>query len=123
MASARQEAAPAIESIRTDLGIVGTEKSAPDLETVQPVFTARIVSGQVFIDWKWGGLSDFVDLFRLQVNRGAGWVDLAYDTTPGYTDTAPFPTPPAVWKYRGEYRVGDEAVGVWSNEVSVTVGG
>jgi hypothetical protein len=83
-----------IDSIRTDLRIVGTEKAQPNLETVQPAFTGRIVSGQVFIDWNWGGLSDFLDLFQLQVNRGAGWVDLAYDTTPGYTDTNPFPRRP-----------------------------
>jgi hypothetical protein len=112
----------AIDSIRTDLRIVGTEQATPNLETVQPIFTVRIVSGQVFIDWNWGGLSDFLDMLQLQVNRGAGWVDLAYDTTPGYTDTTPFPTPPAVWKYRGQYRVGDDPVGVWSNEVSITVG-
>lgn len=111
-----------IGSIRTDLRIVGAERAAPDLGTVQPVFTARTVSGQVLIDWNWGGNSEFLDLFQLQVNRGAGWVDLAYDTTPGYTDTTPFPAAPAVWKYRGQYRVGDDPVGVWSNEVSVTVG-
>ncbi len=112
-----------LDSIGTDLRIVGTETAPPNLETVQPLFTVRIVSGQVFIDWNWGGLSDFLDMLQLQVNRGAGWVDLAYDTTPGYTDSNPFPTPPAVWKYRGQYRVGDDPVGVWSNEVSVTVGG
>lgn len=120
---AMRDATGYLDSIGTDLRIVGTEKTAPNLETVQPEFTVRIVAGQVFIDWNWGGLSEFLDLFQLQVNRGAGWVDLAYDTTPGYTDTNPFPIALALWKYRGQYRVGDDAVGVWSNEVSVTVGG
>ena len=83
-----------LDSIGTDLRIVGTETAVPNLETVQPLFTVRIVSGQVFLDWNWGGLSDFLDMLQLQVNRGAGWVDLAYDTTPGYTDTHPFPRPP-----------------------------
>lgn len=120
---AMRDATGYLESIGTDLRIIGTEVTELDLETVQPVFTVRIVSGQVFIDWNWGGNSAFLDLFQLQVNRGAGWVDLAYDTTPGYTDTNPFPAAPAVWKYRGQYRVGDDAVGIWSNEVSITVGG
>lgn len=93
------------------------------METIQPDFTVRIVSGQVFLDWNWGGQGDFLDIFHAQVNRGAGWVDLTYDTTPGYTDTNPFPSVPTIWKYRGEYRVGDHAVGVWSNEMSITVGG
>ena len=44
-------------------------------------------------------------------------------TTPGYNDTAPFPAAPAKWSYRAIYRVGDAQVGVWSNVVSVTVGG
>ncbi len=27
------------------------------------------------------------------------------------------------WEYRGTFRVGDAQVGVWSNEMSITVGG
>jgi hypothetical protein len=108
-----------LDSIGTDLGLVAAATPA----TLLPVFTVRIVSGQVFIDWTWGGLSDWLDLAQLQVNRGATWVDLAYDTTPGYTDTNPFPATATIWKYRIQYRVGDDPVGVWSNEVSITVGG
>jgi hypothetical protein len=52
---------------------------------------------------------------------GKGYVLLAFDTTPGYTDTQPFPTTPATWTYRAIYRVGDNQVGVWSQTVSVTV--
>lgn len=33
------------------------------------------------------------------------------------------PATPTKWKYRAIYRVGDHQVGVWSNEVSVTMGG
>jgi hypothetical protein len=50
-----------------------------------------------------------------------GYVFLANDTTPGYTDTTPFPTTPAKWTYRAIYRVGDEQVGQWSAPVSVAV--
>ena len=48
---------------------------------------------------------------------------LTYDTTPGYHDTAPLPAIAAKWKYRAIYRVADVRVGVWSDEVSITVGG
>ena len=67
----------------------------------------------------------FLDLIELQVDRGdgKGFVFLTYDTTPGYTDTAPLPATPVKWTFRGIYRVGDAQVGVWSKPVSVTVGG
>jgi hypothetical protein len=48
---------------------------------------------------------------------------LAFDSTPGYTDTEPFPSAPTKWTYRAIYRVGDERVGQWSKSVSVMVGG
>lgn len=41
---------------------------------------------------------------------------------PGYTDSAPFSNAPTKWKYRTIYCVGDQQVGQWSAEVSVTVG-
>ena len=79
----------------------------------------------VLIKWGWGGHEVFLDLCELQVDRGDGkaFVLLTYDTTPGYTDTQPFPAVPAKWTYRAIYRVGDSQVGQWSSPVSVTVGG
>jgi hypothetical protein len=64
-------------------------------------------------------------MIELQVDRsdGKGFVLLAYDTTPGYIDSTPFPTTATKWTYRGIYRVGDAQVGQWSKETSVTVGG
>ncbi len=57
------------------------------------------------------------------MNRGNGYTLLTYDTTPGYTDTAPIPAIPAKWSYKAIYRVGDHEVGQWSSEISITVGG
>ena len=54
---------------------------------------------------------------------GKGYVFLTIDTTPGYTDTQPFPPVKTVWTYRGIYRANDAQVGVWSDAVSVAVGG
>ena len=46
-----------------------------------------------------------------------------YDTTPGYNDTAPMPAALTKWKYKAIDRVGDQRVGLWSNEATLTVGG
>jgi hypothetical protein len=110
------------DALATDLGTVGTVVGGPDLETIQPVIKVRIVGGHVVVDWGWDGNRDFLDMLQIQVDRGQGFVDLAYDTTPGYTDTQPFPAALATWRYRAIWRVEDAQVGVWSAEVSVNVG-
>jgi hypothetical protein len=113
------------ETIGTDLGVLGGEKAPPDLQTLQPRFKIRRVATGVFLDWGWDGNAAFLDMIEFQVDRGdgKGWVPLAFDTTPGYTDTAPQPAALTNWKYRAIYRVNDQQVGQWSNEMSITVGG
>ncbi len=118
-----QEAPGYVESIATDLGTIGTEAAMPDMETIQPVIKVKIIGGQVFIDWGWGGNGAFLDMLQIQVDRGQGWTDLAYDTTPGYTDTHALPPTITTWKYRAIYRVGDGQAGIWSAEVGIAVGG
>jgi hypothetical protein len=105
------------------LGIEGADQTAPDLTTIQPDIDAMISGNHVNVKWGWGGNSAYLDMCELQVDRGdgKGFVLLAFDTTPGYTDTQPFPATPVTWTYRDIYRVDDEQVGVWSNPVSVTV--
>jgi hypothetical protein len=105
------------------LGIVGSAQPGPDWTTLQPVFTVSIVGGQVLIKWNWGGYAAFLDCCEIQVDRGdgKGFVMLTMDTTPGYTDTQPFPTAHTVWTYRAIYQVNDARVGVWSQSVSVAV--
>jgi hypothetical protein len=111
-------------AIGDDLGILGSDKLPPDLTGVQPVIDASISGHQVFIKWGWGGLGAYLDMCELQVDRndGKGFVLLAYDTTPGYTDTQPFPAVKTIWTYRAIYHVGEAQVGVWSNAVSLPVG-
>jgi hypothetical protein len=105
------------------LGIVGSAQSGPDFTTLQPVFTVSIVGGQVVIKWTWGGYAAWLDAIEFQVDRndGKGNVLLTIDTTPGYTDTQPFPAAHTVWTYRAIYQVNDARVGVWSQPVSVAV--
>lgn len=102
------------------LGIEGQEIAGPDLATIKPVLKATGSGGAVKIGWGWQGQRAFLDMIELQVDRGAGYQMLAMDTTPNYTDSFE-PTAPAKWKYRGIYRVGDDRVGQWSDEVSISV--
>jgi hypothetical protein len=111
------------ETIGLALGIEGSQQVDPDLTTVQPIIDAIISGNHVNVKWGWGGNSAYLDICEIQVDRGdgKGFVLLAFDTTPGYTDTQPFPAAPVTWTYRAIYRVGDNQVGVWSLPVSVTV--
>jgi hypothetical protein len=72
-----------------------------------------------------GRLQRFSRICEIQVDRadGKGFVALAFDTTPGYVDSQPFPATPVKWTYQAIYRVGDARVGQWSKPVSITVGG
>ncbi|MCX6899232.1 MAG: hypothetical protein NT105_11065 [Verrucomicrobia bacterium] len=113
------------DSIGSDLGIVGSEQAAPDFTTLAPQFKLTRDANTVIVGWNWGGYAAFLDMIEIQVDRNdsKGWVFLATDTTPGYTDTAPQPSTPVKWKYRAIFRVGDQQVGLWSDEKSITVGG
>ncbi len=113
------------DAIATDLRIVGSEKTGPDYATLTPKIEVSLTATGVLVAWTWGGFAQYLDMIEIQVDRGdgKGWVLLTYDTTPGYTDTAAQPATPTKWKYRAIYRVGDQQVGQWSAEVSITVGG
>jgi len=110
-------------AIGAALGIEGPQHVAPDPATLQPEIDVHISGGNVVVDWNWGGNSAYLDMCEIQVDRGdgKGYVDLAFDTTPGYTDTMPFPATPVKWTYRAIYRVNDAQVGLWSKPVTVTV--
>jgi hypothetical protein len=62
---------------------------------------------------------------EIQADRGTGFVFLAIDTIPNYTDTAPMPAAgqSVLWKYKAIYRQGDDRVGQWSDVVSIPVAG
>jgi hypothetical protein len=112
------------DSILEVLGIQGPEQAGPDYATLAPVLQLSLSGGQVHVGWGWQGYGAFLDQIELQVDRadGKGWVLLAIDTTPGYTDTMPFPGTPTKWSYQAIYRVGDNRVGQWSSAVTIGVG-
>lgn len=103
------------------LGIEGTAQSGPDFATLKPVLKLELGGGGVTVRWGWDGNSAFLDMIELCVDRGQGFGMLAYDTTPDYLDSTAFPAAAAKWTYKGIYRVGDQRVGLWSDEVSLTV--
>jgi hypothetical protein len=109
----------------SDLRIIGPEETPPDFLTLRPALSANVTPGGVHIPWKFDGHSKWLDVLRLEVDRsdGKGFVHLTYDTTPGYTDTHPQPITLTQWKYRGIFGVDDTTVGLWSETVTVAVGG
>ena len=111
------------DDIATDLGIVGSAASGPDLTAVQPVLTATVSGGHVAIGWGWQGNGAWLDACEIVVDRNdtKGFVPLVVDTTPNYNDTQPLPAAKAIWTYKAIYRVGDGQVGQWSQPVSATV--
>lgn len=112
-------------AIGADLGVEGAQQSGPDYSILRPNLAARLIGTRVEIEWGWQGYGRFLDQCEIQVDRndGQGWVILTFDTSPGYVDTTPHPANPTRWKYRAIYRVDDARVGLWSEEVSVIVGG
>ncbi|HEY5232195.1 MAG TPA: hypothetical protein VIK35_01495 [Verrucomicrobiae bacterium] len=118
---ARIKTAPGYtDSIGQALQIIGADQTV-DVNSMKPVITAELDAGQVDIGWTKQGM----DGIEIQVDRGAGFVFLAVDTIPGYTDTASMPAAgqSALWKYKAIYRQGDDRVGQWSDVVSIPVAG
>ena len=117
---ARIKTAPGYtDAIGQALQIVGADQTV-DLTAVKPVFTAILDAGQVTVGWTKQGL----DGVEIWVDRGAGFVFLAVDTVPDYTDTQAPPTgQSALWKYKAIYRQGDDRVGQWSDVVSIPLAG
>lgn len=118
---ARIKVAPGYtDSIGQAMQLIGADQTV-DLTNIKPVITATLDAGQVTIGWTKQGL----DGVEIQVDRGAGFVFLAVDTVPNYTDTQPMPAAgqSALWKYKAIYRQGDDRVGQWSDVVSIPVAG
>jgi hypothetical protein len=86
---------------------IGTGLMNDILEIVQKhlAFYARIVSIYISMQLR-GAVSNGAKRLRRLIS-----------------DSIHFPATPTKWKYRAIYRLDDAQVGLWSAEVSVTVGG
>jgi hypothetical protein len=113
------------EAMGRALSIEGAQQTPPDLTTIQPDIDTVLNGNHVLVDWGWQGYSAYLDQCEIQVDRGdgKGFIFLTYATSPGYSDMQSFPAAPTRWTYRAIYRVSDQQVGVWSNPVSIVVGG
>lgn len=105
-----------------NLGVIGSAITEPilDLHLQKPLLQLRLThTGAPEILWQNQGMT----AITIEVDRGTagGWHFLAVDTIPNYTDTAPRPVGGAVWRYRAIYRLGDDTVGQWSDEISIAV--
>ncbi|HZF02237.1 MAG TPA: hypothetical protein VE344_10115 [Methylomirabilota bacterium] len=118
---ARIKVAPGYtDSIGQALQIIGADQTV-DVNSMKPVLTAELDAGAVNLGWMKQGM----DGIEFQVDRGAGFVFLAIDTIPNYTDTAAMPAAgqSALWKYKAIYIQADQRVGQWSDVVSIPVAG
>lgn len=108
------------ESIGEDLGIVGEEHVVNPL-TMKPRLKCVIKSGMPVIIWKKGDASS-IDLYVDREMTG-NYKFLASDYEPNFIDLHPLPAGvnTAIWRYKGIYRIGDEQVGIISDEISITV--
>lgn len=101
-----------------DMGLEGAEQPAPDVVNAKPKIKIVLIAGKPEIRWTKG----LFDALYIEVDRdGTGYKFLAIDTEPDYTDTFALPAAAASWKYRCIYIFHDDKVGMWSDEVSVTV--
>ncbi|MEO6873002.1 MAG: hypothetical protein ABI233_12405 [Chthoniobacterales bacterium] len=112
------------DSIGQALGIEGSEQVGPDYATLAPILNLKISGGRVEHRLGLAGLQRVPRSMRTRgrPRRRQRFVMLAIDTTPGYTDTQPFPAAPAKWTYQAIYRLRDSRVGQWSSPASITVG-
>jgi len=109
-------------SIGEDLLLEGADQII-DTTNWKPIIRGKQVASKVELDWP----KDDADGIDFYVDRhdDKGWIFLARDTNPGYTDT--FPLPPsgqtASWDYKAIYVLDDEQVGNFSDVISVVVKG
>ena len=120
---ARIKVAPGYtDSIGQALQLIGADNPV-DPTTLKPLLDVELDAGQVVIGWTKQGM----DGLEIWVDRGdgKGFIFLAVDTIPDYSDTAPMPAAgqSALWKYKAIYLQADQRVGQWSDVVSIPVAG
>lgn len=112
------------EAIGSDLGIntISAVTTPAELAAMKPVLKIHLVAGQPIIEWKKG------DADGIEIHKAIGTGEyqyLATDLRPHFQDKSPIPAhgESAVWKYKAIYISGDDRVGQWSDEVSISVMG
>lgn len=106
------------------LGIERPTSAPPDFSQLKPQLRLELRGDGVLIRWGWQGNRAHLSMIELQVSQGdtKAFETLAYDTTPDYLDTSAMPSTPTRRTYRAIYRAEDQRVGLWSDEVAITLG-
>jgi hypothetical protein len=103
------------------MGIEGAEIIPPNINDARPALKLILAGDTIEIGW---GKQKFpVDGLEIHVKRGAAaYVYLATDTTtPKYVDTYPLPEATEAWTYKAIYVKAGARVGLWSEEVAISV--
>ncbi|HMQ70685.1 MAG TPA: hypothetical protein PKA90_16990 [Ignavibacteria bacterium] len=108
------------EAIGNNLGIIGSEENI-EFSELKPVINIKMEAGYPKLIWK-KGKADSIDIY-VDRSDGKGFVYLANDSSPDFVDKASLNgnEKTAAWVYKAIYRVKDEQVGLFSDDVSVTV--
>ena len=101
------------------LQIIGVDQTV-DVNTLKPVLTAELDAGQVIVRWTKQGM----DGLEIWVDCGEGFMFLAIDTIPDYTDSKGLPAAgtSALWEYKAIYLQTDQRGGQWSDVVRFKTG-
>ncbi len=108
-------------AIGYDLWLIGGEQKI-DPSTWQPRLISYLQAGHPVIVWNKGKASA-IEIWVDRTNSN-NFVLLSVNTKPNVTDLTPLPKggSGALWKYKAIYHLDDQAVGHWSDIISVTVG-
>jgi hypothetical protein len=103
------------------LGIEGATIIPPNINDARPVL--KLTAAGETVEIGWGKQKFAVDGLEIHVKRGAAaYVYLATDTTtPKYVDTYPLPVATEAWTYKAIYVKAGARVGLWSEEVTISV--
>jgi len=108
-------------AIGYDLWLISGEQKI-DPSTWQPRLISYLQAGHPVIVWKKGKASA-IEIWVDRTNSN-NFVLLSVNTKPNVTDLTPLSKggSGALWKYKAIYHLDDQAVGHWSDIISVTVG-
>jgi hypothetical protein len=100
------------------LGIEGPEQNVEE-DALQPVLTVDVVGNNVVVKSPKQGTQGT----EIWVDRGTGYQLAGFCSGTKYTDPTPIPATATALKYKGRFHLHGEAVGQFSNEVKINVGG
>ncbi len=108
------------EAMGRDLGVIAPENPV-DIKTIMPVLSCKLDAGRPHLKWP-RSVAQALDLYA-DHNDGKGFVYLGRFLRSEYIDLYPLAAGKIAdeWKYKAMYVIGDEPVGLISQELTVVV--